>query len=133
MKRMEFELITNVYGDASYPDVVYFTIKFKYHGMDLSLCPESPEIFWNSEFITNTSGDFVFDSQPGNGEFDITLDDNFTINVAKYGDGQAGSLSISVERTPQISEDFSKIVKEISDYMNSHKESFCFHMINNWK
>lgn len=111
------ELIQNTEQEEEYMSIV---INVNINNTKISLYPEYPQMFVDSQFINNPHMDIKFNSGTTNGEFKIDLNDKFTINVAKYGDGKGGLMSFTTERTYDLSIQFSKIVKEISDLIKEN-------------
>ena len=88
------------------------SLKYSDDRISLTLEPEYPECIVD----VNLDTDCRLDSSPSNGEFYLAWDSkSIFLSVAKYGDGQGGSLTVTINRTPEVMASLMKCLKEWQD------------------
>ncbi len=87
---------------------------FKNENIKITCCPEN----------ANELQEDGFDSAPGNGEFSFYFNDHeISFTAAKHGDGQGGSLTISVKMTDEIKKSLEVAMMEWRVYLREKKEN----------
>lgn len=77
-----------------------FQLHYADDSVTLELSPEK-----HSPIVITDRGSF--DSCPGNGDFTFSWNrDHFSFTVGKYGDGNGGTLIVTVKNTPELHRTF---------------------------
>lgn len=85
------------------------TLTFTDNNFSVSFSPEDIEHIMNIDI--GDSG--KFDSCPWNGECSLQWNsEKFIFNVAKFGDGKGGSLTITVPNTPELMKSFRSSIEQ---------------------
>ena len=89
------------------------TLHFKNELLEIECCPENcADLFEDS-----------YDSAPSNGEFRFHYDkDKIVFNVAKYGNGQGGCLTLVFKMTKEILNSLEEALKEWRSIILKRKE-----------
>ncbi len=101
-----------------------FTITFdhEYDKVSLSFRSELIDIEFNPEDCTALLDD-GFDSAPSNGEFSFSFnEETISFSIAKHGDGQGGSFSLSLKMTKEIKESLDNAISEWRRYLEAREE-----------
>jgi hypothetical protein len=89
------------------------TLKFKNQAFDLECCPETMDVLYTTQ---------RFDTKPANGTFYFTWnEEHITFEVAKYGNGQGGSLKIVIPSTPELINSLINSLQDIQLFTQSHQ------------
>lgn len=101
-------------------EIPIFEIHVKYMGMNLTMIPEIPEMFLDSNFPNDINSNIKFESGTLEGEFNIDVSEDiieFTLFEAALG-----LLTLRIPRTPKLSQDLANVAVQISEYIHNHPE-----------
>jgi len=119
-----FTLQTTRYNFVNEDAIVSFSIQINYDGLTVDFSPEYPEMFVGSPLLENPHVNVLHDARPSNGECYVKLWDVMTFCIAKHGNGQGGSMILTIERTPERSEEFAGILRQIVAAIEAEPEIF---------
>ncbi len=95
-----------------------FTFHLDDDHVSLSFRNELIDIEFDPEDATALFED-SFDSRPSNGEFSFDFnEDTITFYIAKHGDGQGGSFSLSLKMTQEIRDSLENAMRKWREYLS---------------
>lgn len=92
---------------------LYYThdvsLKLQYQGLSLTFEPENTEVIFQIDISKNIG---CIDTRPSNAQFALTWSPELiTIVCGRYGDGNGGSVEMSVKSTPELLKSLQKSLK----------------------
>ena len=106
-KRGEFrlEVIRHEDDDGVYHDI---TLHYTDGDLNVAFAPEDPD---HIKSVNLDKG--IFDTSPSNGSFGLSWSGKvIMIDVARYGDGQGGSTTTTIAKTPERMESLMACLKQ---------------------